>query len=604
VNIIRYATIIVIISRLGLAQPVIDKIEPPNWWSGMKHNKIQLMVYGSDLSDVSVSFYPDGINLTSVENIENSSYAFINIQIPQELQPQSYKIILEKNGIKSEKEFPVLKREGGIRHQGFDHSDVIYLIMPDRFANGDPANDNAAGFIDSAGRNKQDGRHGGDIQGLINNLDYFNELGITTLWLTPLVENNTPMSYHGYGATDFYKIDPRLGSNELYKHFVAEAHQKGLKIIIDHVSNHFHRNHRWMKNLPVMDWIHGSLDNHLSANHNKMVFVDLYRDTSTIRKVSEGWFTSYLADLNQANDLVKNYIIQNTIWWIEYAGLDGIREDTYPYSDQRFLAEWARVILDEYPELNIVGEIWTGEPAFLSPFQKGSMIRGFDSHLPSVTDFAIRDRYYDFLTGRGTLFNIYETLTKDYLYSSPADLLTFIDNHDVSRGLFYAHGDMDKMKTALLLLLTTRGIPQLLYGTETTFTGGESHGTLRFDFPGGFPGDSINYFTKENLTREQLDYFSYIQKLLSLRKEHSALYGSDITHFPPENGIYIYFKSSDDEKFMIVINENNDERQITISDYNNYISNRKLRNMFSGEVTTPDKKLTIPPVTGIIYKIE
>jgi neopullulanase len=417
-----------------------------------------------------------------------------------------------------------------------------------------------------------------------------NELGITTLWLTPLVENNTPMSYHGYGATDFYNIDPRQGNNELYQQLVSEAHKKGLKVIIDHVSNHFHRNHRWMNQLPVKDWIHGSVGNHLPANHNKMVFVDPYRDTVSIKQVSEGWFTNYLVDLNQANEYVKNYIIQNTIWWLEYSGADGIREDTYPYSDQQFLAEWAEVILNEYPQLNIVGEVWTGEPAYLSGFQKGSTVRGFDSNLPSLTDFGLRDRFYDFLTGKGNLFNIYETLTKDYLYQDPSQLLTFIDNHDVARGLFYADGDRAKMKTTLLMLLTTRGIPQLLYGTETGLPGGESHGTLRFDFP-------------DNPSEINKDYFNYIQQLLSFRKQYSALSQGRLTHFPPEKGIYVYFKESEDERFMIVVNENTSNQDVPLNTYEKYLKNRKIVDIFSGAEILSDH-VTINALSGNIYKLD
>jgi neopullulanase len=570
----------------------------------MKLNSIQLMVYGKDFDNVSVRFEPAGITIKSVEKGSSNSYIFINVEIADGLKPDSYKLVMEKKGERTEKEFPVLQREEGIRHQGFDKSDVVYLIMPDRFANGNTANDNAPGFMDSVSRQKQDGRHGGDLQGLINNLDYFNDLGVTALWLTPLVENNTPMSYHGYGATDFYNIDPRLGTNNLYKEFVSEAHKKGIKIIIDHVSNHFHRNHRWMKELPVNGWIHGTLDNHLPANHNKMVFVDPYRDTSLIKKVSEGWFTNYLVDLNQRNEHVKKYIIQNTIWWVEFSGLDGIREDTYPYSDQPFLAEWARIILEEYPNLNIVGEVWTGEPAFLAPFQKGNMSRGFDSNLPSVTDFGIRDSYHAFLTGRGNLFNIYETFAKDYLYTEPELLLTFIDNHDISRGLFYAKGDLNKMKIALLLLFTTRGIPQILYGTETTLAGGDSHGTLRFDFPGGFPGDDVNYFDKKSLSEEQTEYYNYIKKLLSLRKNNKALFEGEKTHFHPENGIYTYFKTSGSEQFMIIINEKNEDQSLVLKPYEKFLLNKNLTDVISGKKIGQTDKITIPGVTGIIYKIE
>jgi len=416
--------------------------------------------------------------------------------------------------------------------------------------------------------------------------------------------NNTPMSYHGYGATDFYNIDPRLGTNKLYKELINEAHKHDIKIIIDHVSNHFHRNHRWIESLPVKNWIHGTVGNHLPADHHKMVFTDPYRDSSSIKKVSEGWFTNYLADLNQSDPFVKKYIIQNTIWWIEYSGLDGVREDTYPYSDQKFLSEWAEIILNEYPYLNIVGEVWTGEPVFLSAFQKGNNARGFDSNLPCVTDFGMRDSYYDFLTGKGSLVKIYETLTKDYLYKDPEKLVTFIDNHDIARGLFYAGGNFAKMKIALTLLLTTRGIPQLLYGTEVNYAGGESHGTLRFDFPGGFEGDSVNYFAGTNLSSGQSDYFNYLRKLLSFRKEYKALSAGSMVHFPPADGIYVYFKRSNGEEFMIIINEKPESRSFDPSLYYKFLFGKTLTNIFSGEKHNTDLILNIPAESSLIFKIE
>jgi neopullulanase len=590
--------------QVSAQKPVINKVEPPNWWTGMKLNRIQLMLYGENLKDVSIHFEPAGIKVLSVDETEKGLYSFINIEIPSDAQPQTYKIIVEKKGRKTQKEFSLLKRETGIRHQGFSSEDVIYLIMPDRFANGSKNNDNTAGFIDSLNRQKLDGRHGGDIQGIIDNLPYLKNLGVTTLWLTPLVENNTPMSYHGYGATDFYRIDPRIGSNELYKLLVTEAHKHSLKIIMDHVANHFHKNHPWMKNLPVPEWIHGTLENHLSANHNKMVFNDPYGDTLAIKKVSEGWFTDYLADLNQANTYVSNYIIQNTIWWIEFTGLDGIREDTYPYADQKFLSRWAKVILEEYPNLNIVGEVWTGEPAFLSTFQKGSTVRGYDSNLPSVTDFGVRDRYYDFLRGAGKLFNIYETFTKDYLYPDPGSLVTFIDNHDVSRGLFYAKGDINRMKIALLILLTTRGIPQLFYGTETNFVGAEAHGALRFDYPGGFEGDTLNYFTNTGLNEEQKDYFEYLKKLLLLRGEHKSFSSGKFIHFPPENGVYVYFKYNDSEKFMIIVNEKEESQTIELKNFSKYTDSKTITEIFPGKGQSVNESVTIGPVSGNIYKLD
>jgi glycosidase len=539
----------------------------------MKWNKIQLMIYGENLKDIKASFNDAKIKILKVHQTENPSYAFIDIEIPSDLKPGEYKLKLEKNGSKIEFSYPILQRNNNDKiHQGLNADDVIYLIMPDRFANGDTSNDVVDGYGNDLDRSKGIARHGGDLQGIIDHLDYIKDLGFTAIWINPVIENNTGMSYHGYAATDFYKTDPRLGNNELYKKLVEEAHKRGVKIILDHVANHIHVNHPWMKNLPFKDlpneqagWINGSPENFERTNHDKVAIVDVHGDESTLKNSTNGWFTDYMPDLNQKNQFMANYIIQNTIWWMEYAGIDGIREDTYPYADPEFMSEWAEAIIKEYPATNIFGEVWKGDPVFLSTYQEKSVLTyPFDSNLPSVTDFALSDVLRAYLKGSGNLLKIYEIIGMDLLYHDPYKLVTFIDNHDIERAMFTANEDVSKVKIALQILLTTRGIPQILYATEIGAVGGADHGSLRMDFPGGFPGDTLNAFTPEGRTEKENDIFNFLQKILQIREENKPLSNGKLIHFPPKEDIYIYFRILNNEKIMIVVNDNKEEKQVDL----------------------------------------
>jgi len=545
----------------------ITKVEPPNWWVGMKWNDLQLMVYGSDLVNVKVKSISDNLRVSKIHQPENSNYLFVDLHVSEIAQPGFYELIFISDREEIFFKYELKEREADDGQRGFDNKDVIYLIVPDRFANGDTSNDKIDGLKDQYKPDNHLGRHGGDLKGIIDHLDYLDDLGITAIWINPLVENDTHISYHGYSATDFYNIDPRFGNNELYKLLVEEAHKRGLKIILDHVTNHISIDHPWMSDLPMSDWIHGSVENHLNARHDKMVLSDLHAAAQTKKYLTEGWFVDSMPDLNQNSPFLANYIIQNTIWWIEYSGLDGIREDTYPYADQKFLSEWSNSILDEYPELNIVGEVWTGEPAFLAYYQTGSFLpRDFDTNLPSVTDFGIRDQYYGYLKGQRKLYDIYQTFSMDYLYPNPDMLVTFIDNHDVARVMWAADGNVEKAKLVLTMLLTTRGIPQILYATEIGMVGAEEHGILRSDFPGGFPGCERDAFTKEGRTDYENDIYDYLKNLLHHRKKYQTLASGKMIHLPPSEGVYIYFKISETEKMMIVINEGVNEAKINPND--------------------------------------
>jgi len=564
----------------------VDKVEPPNWWVGMKWNKVQLMVYGKNLNNISAEFNNNQIKVLKIHNAESSSYSFIDIQFPANLNPGDYKLIIKKGASKEGINFPILEKKSSHGNfQGFNNKDVIYLIMPDRFADGDTSNDIVKGTLNEYNINDPSGRHGGDIQGVIDHLDYIKNLGITTIWLTPVIENNTRISYHGYAATDMYKVDPRLGTNKLYEKFVEDAHAKGLKCILDHVSNHISIDHPWMKDLPFKDWIHGTIKHHQVTRHDKLAFADIHRDSSTIINTTEGWFTNGMPDLNQADPYLSNYLIQNTIWWVESTGVDGIREDTYPYCDQKHMARWGKALLTEFPKLNIVGEVFTGDAVFLSSFQTNTYYpRSFDSNLPAITDFATYDSYTAFLKGTSGLHNIYEDFAKDFIYKNPNNLVTFVDNHDVARALLQADGNVKKFKMALLMLLTSRGIPALLYGTEIGMKGGRDDGLIRKDFPGGFPGDKQNAFTSKGRTDEQNDVYNYVHTILKLRDNNQALSDGKLIEFPPYNEIFVYFKEKGNDKFMIILNNNLETKSVNLKDYEDQLKGiKEIKNLTTGE---------------------
>jgi len=590
----------------------ISKIEPPNWWAGMKLNKIQLMIYGKNLSDAQATFNDGSIKILDIHNAESSSYLFIDIEIPSGAKPGNNKLTLKKNGKESSIDLPLLARQSDAgKYQGFNSNDVLYLIMPDRFADGDPSNNKITGMPDECDVNNPIARHGGDIQGIIDHLDYLKNLNITTLWICPVLENNTDIHYYGYAgysATDLYKVDARFGNNDLYKKLVDEVHSKGLKIILDHVSNHISISHPWMNDLPFADWINGSVQNHLSTRHDKLSFADIHRDSATIINTTKGWFTGYLPDLNQSNHYVSNYLIENTIWWIESTGLDGIREDTYPYSDQIFLSNWAKTILDEYPKMNIVGEVWTGDAVFLSSFQKENYYpKQFDSNLPTVTDFSTYDTYTSFLRGKAGLQNIYEDFAKDFIYKDPQNLVTFIDNHDVPRAMMQADGNVKKFKMAITMLLTSRGIPELFYGTEIGMMGGRDDGTVRTDFPGGFPGDKHNSFTKEGRTESENDTYNYVSLLLKLRLEHKSLSEGKLVQYPPVDNTFVYFKSYDKDRILVVMNNNSGEKDINLEQYSGQLKDvKKLKDLLTGTIyeLSGRNKLTVEGISGSLFELE
>lgn len=583
----------------------VNKIEPPNWWTGLKRDTLQLMVYGSNLNEVSVSSSGD-LKILQVHYLENHSYLFVDVLVDENTKAATYDLSFTKNNDNLKYSYEINEREFAPEdHLGFSNEDVVYLIFVDRFNNGDPTNDTLANSIDEFKYKDLNGRHGGDLQGVIDKLDYLSDLGISAIWFTPTLENNMYMSYHGYAATDLYNIDKRFGSNELYKELVKLAKEKGIKIIYDHVANHIGVNHIWVENLPTEDWINGKVGDHLSANHDKISIVDIYSNEISQSFNEKGWFTNYMIDLNQENKFLANYLIQNTLWWIEYAGIDGIREDTYPYANQKFMSDWARAILNEYPNFNIVGEVWTGEPAFLAGFQKNSKVRvDFETNLPALIDFGMRDAFYKYLSGERGIYEFYGTLAKDYLYADPNNLMPFIDNHDVDRGMYSANGDVEKFKIALTILFTTRGIPQIFYGTEIGINEGGHHGRIRKPFPGGFPGDERNAFTEEGRNKTENEIYNHVKRLIELRKNYSSLSSGNLLHFKPENETYVFLKESKFHKMMIVINNNDEDYEIDLGRMKTEIDRSdSVLEVISNQLTgfNENGNLILPPKTAKIY---
>jgi len=570
----------------------------------MKYNNIQLMLYGENLDIDSAFCESSEIRISKIDNKENKSYAFIDLEINENAPAGNYNIKLVRKGEEKNIVFPLYNRDlSSFKHKGFSSSDIIYLITPDRFANGDLSNDNHPQLFDKLNPDNPYGRHGGDIQGIINNINYLEELGITAVWLNPLLENNMRVSYHGYAATDLYLIDPRFGSDELFKELVGKCHKSGIKVIMDHVNNHIGINHYWVKNPPMPDWFNGKSDNHFLTSHDKISMTDIHSSELVINKNTDGWFTNEMPDMNQKNEYVAKYLIQNTIWWIEFSGIDGIREDTYPYPDQKYLSVWASEIFNEYPKFNIVGEVWIDEAAYLAPYQKGNLYkRDYDTNLPSVTDFPLRSALWD-LVEKKEISSLYNALSEDHLYSNPGDLMIFADNHDLERLMYILDGDVARFKMIMTFLLTTRGIPQIYYGTEIGLKGGKGHGALRENFPGGFPDDDRNAFTYSGRTSSENELLNFFKELLKVRKKYDALSLGHLVHYPPDNEVYFYFRIYNDEKILVILNNSEKKQKIKLPD-EMFLKNIKgLVNLLTNEKIA-NKNIEIDSLESSIYLVQ
>ncbi len=608
------AFIFVCFSNLNAQKISLERIDPPFWWAGMVHGQLQLMVHGEQISTTHpVIDYP-GIKLTQVITVESPNYLFLNLQLSDTVQAGKFVIDFYKKKRKAASytyELKTRDRRPG-RHAGFDNSDVIYLLMPDRFANGDTANDNAPGMLEQADHNNPLGRHGGDIRGIADHLDYLSDLGVTALWINPLLENNMPkQSYHGYAITDYYRIDPRFGTNDDYKRLVETAHKKGLKIIQDMVANHCGTGYYWNNDLPSTDW-YNQWPEFTRSNYRVAVQSDPNASPADHDKMVKGWFDYSMADLNQHNPLLAEFLIQNTIWWIEYSGIDGIRQDTYPYPYKDFMARWMQRILKEYPDFNVVGEVWLDYPAVTAYWLDNTTnADGYRSYLTNVFDFPLATaiaRAFNEPEGWSTgMMRLYELQSQDFLYSDPMRLVTFADNHDGDRFFTKMQEDFRRFTMGMIFLMTTRGIPQLYYGGEILMTGKEheGHGYIRKDFPGGWPGDTRNAFTEEGRTEEQQEAFAFMRRLLQWRKSSKAVQYGKLVQYLPENGVYVYFRHFEGETVMVVLNNLQQNREIDLSrfasDLEGYTRGRSVLTRQSFEKLD---KLYIPAKSGLVIELE
>ncbi len=564
-----------LIPFFSLAKPAGElKVEPPFWWAGMKYNKLQLLVHGENISGLKAVINYPGVTIQDQVTVENPNYLFVNLLLDTEVQPGFFEIAFTLKGkTKISYRYEIKQRVAGSANRaGFTPADVVYLLMPDRFSNGDPSNDSMPGMLEKPDRTKPLGRHGGDIAGIRQHLDYLKDMGITTIWPNPLLENNNLReSYHGYAITDFYMVDPRFGTNEDYKLMVDEAHGKGLKVIMDMVFNHCGINHWFINDLPMKNWIH-QFPEYTRSNFRSECITDPYGSEADRNRMLQGWFDKHMPDLDQRNPFLKEYLIQNSIWWIEYAGLDGIRLDTQPYPYREMITEWNQRVNLEYPDFNIVGEAWLQKESMTAYYQKDAIVGdGYNSGMYSVTDFPL----YNAMTRAFTenegwsegMARLYYVLSQDFLYANPDHVLTFLDNHDLTRYYNSIGNDLPALKMALTFLLTTRGIPQIYYGTELLMDGnsGVNHGEIRKDFPGGWPGDSLNAFTSKGRNDKQNEVFNYMQKLLKWRKGNTAVTEGTLRHFIPENGIYTYFRKDGDQTVMVVINRNDQQKTVIMN---------------------------------------
>lgn len=597
-----YAVILVIITVLSASSVKamnITRVEPANWWVGMKNPELQILVYGPGIGNSKVAFNYPGVKIREADKTENPNYLFVYITIAPNAKPGTLVLHFTNGTEKITYDYPLKARTDRSGAQGFNASDVLYLITPDRFANADTANDN----MDDATVNRQNpnARHGGDLAGVAKHLDYIKDLGITTVWLNPVQENNMRGgSYHGYAITDFYKIDPRFGSNEEFRSLVKETHEKGMKFVMDMVFNHCGSNHWWMNDPPSKDWINNG-GKYIQTNHATVSVMDIHASKTERETFLNGWFSRGMPDLNQRNRHLATYLIQNSIWWIEYARIDGIRQDTYSYMDFDFLSHWCKAVYDEYPNFNIVGETWYNRSASSAWWQQNSKLNASNTHLKTAMDFSLTflmQKSFDSKNDGGYLEDIFEEIAQDFIYPDPYHILIFLDNHDMSRFNHESETDLKRYKQALAFLLTTRGIPQLYYGTEILMTGTKEQGdgTLRHDFPGGWATDATNAFTKEGRSEMQNEAWDYMQKLLQWRKSSIAVTQGTLVHYAPNRThVYVYARIKDGHRVLVMLNDALTDETVKMDRFTDVTSGyTKGRDVITGKEVNITNSVTVP----------
>lgn len=595
----------------------INRIEPLNWWVGFKDTSLQLLVHHPDISERTPKISYQGVSIENIHKADSPNYLFINLNISETTKAGKFNITFKKeNEDDLIHTYELKSREKPAEeYMGFNSSDAIYLITPDRFANGDPSNDTNENLLEKTiDRTDDYARHGGDIKGITKHLDYIEDLGFTAIWSCPLLTNDMPQgSYHGYAITDYYQVDPRYGTLQDYKTLSAKLSEKGMKLIMDQVANHCGVKHWWMQDLPFKDWINHQAhyetnkDNwdgskSLVTNHRRTTNQDIYASKNDRENMSVGWFVSAMPDLNQRNPFMAKYTIQNSIWWIETLGLGGIRQDTYPYPDKNFMSQWAGTIMNEYPNFSIVGEEWSLNPLIIGYWQKGAHNRdGYKSNLKSPMDFPMQRLIVEALNEEESwdtgLVKIYEGLANDFHYANPKDIMIFTDNHDMSRIFTQLKGDVTNTKMALSYMLVLPRIPQIYYGTEILmhdFDKPGDHGLIRSDFPGGWAGDAVNAFTGEGLTDDEKDMQSFLKKILNYRKNSKAIHDGKTIHFAPKDGVYLLFRVFEDETVVHIINKNDKPTDLDLNRFEELgLNGKPLNNIITEDVVGWNDKLSL-----------
>ncbi len=594
---------------------VEPRIEPPFWWVGMKNQNLQLLVHHPAIGQAKPSINYPGVSISNVHLAESPNYLFIDLKIDPSAKPGIFEIAFVSidQKINFKVNYELKPRSVDSRNRdGFGPQDVIYMLMPDRFSNGDSANDNVASMLEKADRTNPNGRHGGDIQGIVNHTEYFKKLGVTAVWVNPLLENNMEKySYHGYAITDFYKIDPRFGTNDDYQLLSRNMQSKGIKLIADMVFNHCGLNHWWMKDLPFADWVH-QFPEFTRSNYRSETLMDPHASADDRRLMNDGWFDNSMPDLNQENIFMANYLIQNSIWWVEYGNLGGIRMDTYPYSSQDFMKNWMGRIYEEYPNFNVVGETWLQSVPHTSWFQNNAFNnRRPNTNLQSLTDFPMMNSLNmafnenDSWTEGAARF--YMVLSQDFAYENPEKLVIFADNHDVSRFFSTQNTNIDHWKMGMGILMTTRGIPVIYYGTEILMEGKKDEGdaALRKDFPGGWQNDEKSVKDMESLTENELMAWKYMNKLLIFRQSSEALKNGKLMHFIPMDGVYVYWRYSPNQKVIVFVNNNKETKTVKMNRFDEALNgSQSFHNIITGHSMQVPSELNLESKSVTIFELK
>ena len=610
------ALMLVLVFSASAAKPRlgINHVEPLSWWVGMT-TPLQLMVNATSISEYGVEILPkgQGVEVTALHKADSPNYLFVDVAVAADAKAGEYTLRFTKGKSKIDYKYTIAeRREGSRERESFTTADFVYLIMPDRFANGNPANDNTSDTAEKADRTNPGRRHGGDLEGMIEHLDYIADLGATAIWSTPLLlDDENGASYHGYSCSDYYRIDPRYGSNELFKTYVEECHERDLKVIMDIVPNHSSTSHWWYGDQPFKDWTH-QWDSYTQSNWTFSTNMDFNASKADLYQMESGWFDRSMADMNLDNEFLLNYFKQWAVWWIEYSNLDGFRVDTYPYNEKEPMSQWCKAVMEEYPNFNIVGEVWTSSIPQLAYWQGGNYNKdGFNSNLKSIMDFPLHDAIRAAMTESGNggwgqgMTRVYDVLSHDFVYHDLSNMMIMAANHDTDRIGDVCEGDARKMKIVATLLCTMRGMPQILYGDELMFRSTDrrrGHPTLRIDFPGGWQGDKVNLFDRAQHEGDQKEVFDHTHLLMNWRKTKDVIHTGKTLHFIDRDNTYAFFRYNDSELVFVYVNNSDKAHKVPWGRYAEINSGLSVGRNVLTDKSVDMTDLTVEPMTSIVVE--